>query len=336
MDWSKGYSARYYATIVDRKTWQDLSRFEITGGSVERTDSDLLESADLDCLNYTETNEQWIRVWLDATQEGDYSHTPLFTGLATSPTRNIEGRIERNSIQCYSVLKPAQDVLLSRGWYAPIDINGGVLIRRLLSVCGAPIEIADDAQNLQYAIIAEDGETHLTMAWKIAIAIGWLIRIRGDGTIYVGPSETESKWGFGITEYDILEPQVDVTYDWYDCPNVVRVNSGGYSAVARDDDPESMYSVPTRGREIWYEENDCDLSENQTLAEYAKAKLEELQQTAVTVSYTRRFHPDINVGDIITLHYPLQSLEGNFLVTSQSIELGYGARTSEEVIQIWE
>lgn len=341
MDWSKGYSSRYYATIVDRNTWQDsisvsgISRFEITGGTIERTDSDLLESADLDCIGYPETNEQWIRVWLDTVQDGDYSHTPLFTGLATSPSRNIDGTVEKNSVQCYSVLKPAQDVLLSRGYYAPVDINSGVLIRRLLSVCGAPIDIAEDAPNLQNPIIAEDGESNLTMAWKVAIAVGWLIRIQGDGTITVGPGQSESKWGFGISEYDILEPEVDITYDWYGCPNVLRANSNGYSATARDDDPESMFSTEARGREIWVEENDCDLAEGQSLANYARDRLKELQETSVTISYKRRYHPEILVGDVITLHYPVQNLVGNFMVTSQSIDLGYSARTSEEVVQLW-
>ena len=335
MDWSKGYSSRYYATIVDRATWQDLSRFEITGGTIERTDSDLLESADLDCINYSETNEQWIRVWLDTIQDGDYLHTPLFTGLATSPKKSINGVIEKTSIECYSVLKPAQDMLLSRGWYAPIDINGGTLAKRLLSVCGAPIDVAEDAKNLEYAIIAEDGETNLTMAWKVVIAIGWLIRIRSDGTIYIGPGETKSKWGFGVLENDMLEPNVDVEYDWYDCPNVFRANSGGYSAIARDDDPNSLYSVPARGREIWREENDCDLAEGQSLTEYAKSRLNELQQTAVTISYNRRYHPEILVGDVVSLHYPTQNLDGDYLVTSQSITLGHNAQTSEEAVKLW-
>ena len=36
MDWSKGYSASYYAARVDPVTWRDVERFEITGGSIKR------------------------------------------------------------------------------------------------------------------------------------------------------------------------------------------------------------------------------------------------------------------------------------------------------------
>ena len=44
MDWSKGFSAEYYMAIVDPSTWRDVERVEITGGSVTRTASGLLQS----------------------------------------------------------------------------------------------------------------------------------------------------------------------------------------------------------------------------------------------------------------------------------------------------
>ena len=37
------------------------------------------------------------------------------------------------------------------------------------------------------------------------------------------------------------------------------------------------------------------------------------------------------VGDMVRLHYPAQGLDGLFRVKSQNIELGYNARTTEEV-----
>lgn len=119
MDWYKGFSSSYYISVLDRSTWRDLRRIEITGGTIKREDSELRESADIDCVNYSETTEQIIRVWLDARQNGGSSHIPLFTGLATSPGKTINGRLVTNTIECYSVLKIAQDMLLPRGWYAP-------------------------------------------------------------------------------------------------------------------------------------------------------------------------------------------------------------------------
>ena len=48
MDWSKGFSASYYMAIVDKRTWNDISRLEITGGNISRYITGLRESADID------------------------------------------------------------------------------------------------------------------------------------------------------------------------------------------------------------------------------------------------------------------------------------------------
>ena len=52
MDWGKGYSATYYLTQVDPVTWRDIARIEITGGSINREKTGLIESADIDCTGY--------------------------------------------------------------------------------------------------------------------------------------------------------------------------------------------------------------------------------------------------------------------------------------------
>ena len=129
----------------------------------------------------------------------------------------------------------------------------------------------------------------------------------------------------------MIEPSIAVEYDWYSCPNVFRAVQDDLSAVARDDDPDSPLSTVSRGREIWAEETSCDFNTGESIAEYAVRRLKELQSIAVTASYERRYHPDVLAGDVIRLRYPAQGLDGLYKVTSQSIELGYGAKTSEEV-----
>lgn len=339
IDWSKGFSARYYISVLDKTTWRDLRRIEITGGTVKREDSDLRESADIDCVNYSETNEQFIRVWLDAKQEGNSSHIPLFTGIATSPSKNINGRLVTNTLECYSVLKIAQDMLLQRGWYAPRGINGGELIKDLLSVIPVDISIAENSPGLDSAIIAEEGENRLSMTDKILSAMTtdglvWRMKLDGYGNISIGPYSREPVVIFDSLNNDVLEPTLSLTYDWYECPNVYRaVLDDGY-AVARDDNPNSPLSVQNRGREVWVEDSSAYLQENETLAEYAERMLKEAQRASATISYDRRFEPNVYISDVVRLSYPAQQINGLFLVTSQSITLGYNAKTSEEVIQI--
>lgn len=331
MDWSKGYSATYYAKRVDPVTWRDLETIKLTGGSIKREPSGLRESADVDCVNYNIEVEQWIRIYLDTRQDGAAGHEALFTGLATSPDNELSGVLSSNSLECYSVLKPADDVYLLRGWYAPAGANGGDVIRDLLSVTPAPIRVADGARQLQTSIIAEDNETRLTMAEKVLDAINWRIRIDGDGTINVEPKPLEPVVTFDPLENDVIETELKISADWYSCPNVYLAINEDMTGIARDDSPDSPLSTVNRGREVWMVDSSCELSQNESIGQYAQRKLDEAQQIQRTAEYDRRYFPDVVPGDLVRLHYPAQNLDGVFNITSQSIELGYGARTSEQI-----
>lgn len=332
MDWRYGYSAIYYATYVDPVSWRDIERLEIIEGSINRENSSLMESADIKCRIYDTSQERWMRIYLEAKQNGSGERVALFTGLATSPGVDINGTIKEYPLQLYSVLKPAEDILLERGWYAPTGIAGSRLVKQLLSVCPCPIIEKDRSPSLSQNIIAEDGETNLTMAEKILAAIGWRLRISGDGTVTICPKARDISQTFSVLINDSIEPKMELKQDWFSCPNVFRAVNDTESGVARDDNPKSPLSTVTRGREVWAEETSCDFNVGETIGEYASRRLKEEQSYYMTVSYDRRYDPDVLIGDQIRLHYPEQGIDGIFRVTSQSIELGYGARTSEEVV----
>lgn len=336
MDWTEGYSARCYLSILDKKTMRDIRRIELKGGTIKRTMSDLRESADLNCgQQYDSDKEEYVRVWLDTKQDGVSSHIPLFTGIATSPNRDYEGLYRTSDVACYSILKIAQDILLEPGWYVPVDMDGAKMVKKLLSVTGVDIRGADEGSKLlSQAIIAEYNESNLSMAEKILDAINWRMKIDGYGTITLEPYSDTPVAMFGSTSNDILETNVTIEYDWFNCPNVFRAVMDDTYAIARDDNPDSPLSTVSRGREIWAEETSCNLNQNETLEDYAERKLEELQQVATSVSYDRRFMPDIYPSDVVALNYPAQGVVGNFLITEQSISLGHNAKTSEEVIKV--
>ena len=336
MDWSKGFSARYYMTLVDPETWRDIERLNITGGTIKRSTGELRQSADITVKNYEEDNERLIRVWLEATQKGSSSRTALFTGYAESPERDIDGQLVSHNLQCYSVLKSAVDVLLPRGWYAPVGINVIWQVRELLKATKAPVEVTAPSGDLtlRQALVAEQNETNLSMADLLLGSIGWRMTIDGFGRIYLGPKATEPAAVFDARDNDIVEPKLKDNNDWYGCPNVLRVVMDGTYAEARDEDPRSKFSIPNRGREVWAEETSVVLNVRETLSEYAQRRLKELQQVGRKVDYDRRYRPDLNVSDIVLLNYPAQKIVGNFMIQDQSIKLGAGAKVSEEVMQI--
>ena len=279
MDWSKGYTASYYMAVVDPITWRDIKVIEITDGTIKKETNNLMQSADVTCLNYARNVEQWVRIWLTAKQGDESMHEPLFTGLAVSPDRDINGLIENNSVECYSVLKPADDVLLERGWYAPEGFKGSLIVKQLLGICPAPIVEEDFSPTLASSIIAEDGESNLSMAIKVLKSIDWQLKIAGDGTITICPKSDKTVARFDTLEMDIIEPTITVKHDWYSCPNVFRAIDEDLVGIARDDSENSPLSTVNRGREIWAEETNCDLNDNETVAEYAFRRLKEEQQS---------------------------------------------------------
>ena len=343
MDWTSDYTTSYYGCMVDETTWKDAERFEILGGNISRVNSNLRESAKVSSSDYKHGPDVYIRIWMDVSQDGDYDHVALFTGLTSTPEKHISELIVdgldnvidfsiEKTLECYSVLKPAQDIYLERGWWAGKGIIAGDLLKDLLSVCAAPVEIAEDSPRLTDHIIAEDGETNLTMVYKILEAIGWRLRITGEGTIQILPQSTEPAAEFDAIDSDMLETDVTITEDWFECPNVFRAISDDDFATAYDDEEDSKLSTVNRGREIWKEETGVKLSDTESLHTYAKRRLKELQKVSTIIEYDRSYHPEVAVTDKIRLHYPAQGLDGIFTVESQSITLDHCGTTSEEVI----
>lgn len=335
MIWSDGFSASYYITLVDPKTWRDVGRMEITGGSVSRSPDGLMQSADLDMTELPDNGEAWIRIWLDA-EQGGVEHVPLFTGLTSAPARGIDGRRESFQVECYSVLKPADDVLTERGYYVAAEVPAPQAAARLLRVGAAPVEVeaVSNPPRLTESVVAEDGETNLTLARKILDAVGWRIRIDGIGTIRIEPDRDAVVATFDLTANDVIEMSLSDECDWYSCPNVFRAISGDMSAIARDDNPESPLSTVSRGREIWEEETSVTLGTNESLAAYSFRRLKELQSPARTAKYKRRFYPDVNVGDLVRINHPEIGIDGLFRIKSQDMDLTYGCRTSETASEV--
>lgn len=334
MDWSKGYSASYYAAIVDPATWRDIGFIRLTGGTIKRVATGLRQSATIACTEQIEGIEQWIRIYLDAKQDSDSVHEALFTGLVSSPKRKVYSKHMTLSPNCYSVLKPVDDVILPRGWYALAGANTEQVIRSVISSTPAPVEIENNIPALSATIVAEEGETRLTILDKILLAVNWRIRIDGKGVIHIAPYSADPVARYDPEEYDIVEAPIDIEEDLYSCPNVYMATAGDMTGIVRDESESSPYSVRNRGREVWSYESGANLAVGETIAEYALRQLKAAQRVKKIVDYDRRFIPRVMPTDVVTLHYPAQGLDGDYMVYQQSLKLGYGCNTAESAEEL--
>ena len=334
MDWTKGFKVSYHACLVDPATWTDAEIFDIgEDTSINRTGTGLRESADLDTEGFKYGSDKWIRIWMDVEQAGSSDHIALFTGLTSTDEEEINGMIE-TPVECYSVLKPAQDVPLPRGWYAAKGFVGSDVIKKLLEVCPAPVEIQGESPRLKDHIIAENNETHLTMVDSVLDAIGWRLFIRGDGTIVAGPKAEEPVHIYGHLQDDSIELPIRIKRDLFNCPNVLWAATDNDSVTVKDEDENSPLSVAARGREVWQTEESVTLASDETLYAYAVRRLKELQETSEELSYDRAYNPDVHVTDRIRIHYTGVGLDGIYEVKSQKIKLDAAGTVSEEVMKI--
>lgn len=336
MNWNHGFSAIYELQRVDPISWQDVGSFNLTAGSISKSEGGLIESAD---ITMTEPpGECWLRVYLKARQGESGERVALFTGLASTPQRSLNGNFITYKVSCYSVLKPAEDVLTPRGFFVAAGVSGAEAAAELLRIGPAPVTYETPSPRLTEAIVSEDKDTYSAMAQKIVEAIGWRIRINGDGSIEILPKPEEEAARFDEEENDSIEVSFTDSNDWYSAPNCLRVVSGNECAEVRDDNPDSELSTVSRQEarggsgEIWRQETASSIGEYETLQTYAERRLRELQGPARKISYNRRFRPEVTIGDKVRLHLPGHGVDDVFTVKSQKITLGYGARVAEEVM----
>lgn len=338
MNWNNGFSAQYDIMKVDPVSFLDTGSLKFTAGTIDTTDTGLMQSAD---LTMTENpGECWVRVYLKARQSDDGARVALFTGLTSVPERTLDGTRTTFNVECYSVLKPIDDVLVPRGYYAPAGADGPSLVYELLKIGPAPVVIDSDGPRLVESIVSEDDMSNLDVAWLILNAIGWRLRIDGDGTIHIRAAATEPSAVFDTQGNDVIELSMTDSQDWFTVPNCIRVVSGEQYVEYKDDDPQSNVSTiarkATRGGngEIWINDTASSIGTNESIAEYAVRILREKQAPARSISYKRRYRPDIFTTDLITLNLASVDIEGTFRIKSQNITLGYGCQTSEEVVAV--
>lgn len=336
MNYTRGYKASFYAVLIDPVSWMELDRINVTSGSITNTESGLRQTARLTVRDFDQTQEHWLRIYMDARQDANIDHVALFTGLAEAPSQDIDAPVITNDLECYSVLEPINTPMIF-GEYIPYGVNAGTAIKRLLKPTKAPVEIDPNTPIIQDYIIAEENETNLTMIEKILKAVstdsvGWQMVIDGMGTIRVRPRPTKPALVVSAKGVDIIKSELKVTHDWFKVPNVFKATSGDAVAVAKDENPDSPYSTASRGREIVVTERDVTLAEDEGLAEYAKRRLAEEQQIAEIAEYPRRFMPGVYVGDIVRADYDV--LNGDYEVTQQDISFTHNGELQEKVKRI--
>ena len=338
----------YY--IVDPSTWKDRKRVDNVISSTINRDlsAETLGSAS---INITESlGECYIRIYLVTIQNGVREKHPLGTFLVQTPSYGFDGKIRNVTMDAYTPLLELKENQPPLGYFIPKDANILNMAYRLVREnTRSPVVETTGDDKLYVNFIANSDDTWISFVNDLLSNIDYSLYLDDVGRVLFTPNQEintlQPIWTYDDSNSSILYPDLNIEHDLYGIPNVVEVvySNGGqfYYARAINDDPSSMVSVRSRGREITRRISDPALSstpDQNEVQQYAERALRELSSIEYTVSYTHGYCP-VRIGDCVRLNYAKAGLQGvNAKVISQSIKCEPGCPVTEKAtftVDLW-
>ena len=345
-DWTRSMKQTYEYYTVDPGTWGDKSRImDVESCSIVRDlDVDTKGSASIKCQ--TDLSDEYVRVYLITEQDGILERTPLGTHIYQTPSESFDGKRSSMDQDGYTPL-----IELSEN---PPDLGYAILPGvNILKIAGqltdlhtrAPVVPNSFTENLEDSFVSETGDTWLTFISDLIDIPGFYFDLDERGRIIFVPEvEVEYMtpiWTYTDDNSSILLPDLEIERDLYSIPNVVEVVYSPQSgedpiiALAVNDDPGSITSTVSRGREITYRETDPNVTEgvNQAqLEEYARQLLKKKSSLEYKVSYSHGYCP-VRIGDCVLLDYKRAGLDRvKAKVIRQTIKCESGCTVDEVAV----
>lgn len=351
IDWTKSMKQTFKYYIVDPGTWKDDKEITtVKSSSIKRDeDSETLGSATIDVDDLL--GEDYIRVYLIASQNGVEEKVPLGTFLVQTPSSSFDGKIRSVSMDAYTPLLELKEKQPPIGYSILKDENIMELAYRIVREnARAPVVEAISDETLFDDFVAYTDDTYLSFVSDLIANAKYNFDIDELGRILFAPEQKiaslQPVWTYNDDNSSILYSDIDIDHDLYGIPNVVEVvySNGGNNYYARvvNDDPNSPLSTISRGREIVYRVTDPDLIGDPTsnqIQEYAENTLKNLSSVEYTVSYSHGYCP-VRVGDCVRLNYNRAGLTNiKAKVISQTITCESGCKVDETAVfttKLWE
>ena len=344
-DWTASMQQSFEYYIVDPGTWKDKKRIDtVKSCSIQRdSDTDTLGSASIDITE--SVGECYIRAYLVTVQNGITERHPLGTYLVQTPSSSFDGKIRSVTMDAYTPLLELKENPPPIGYYTPEGSNIMSAAYQLVSTnVRAPVVAAQRDDILYYDFVANTNDTWFSYSRDLIANAKYIFDLDELGRILFSPKQDTASlqpvWTYDDGNSSIMYPELSMSHDLYDVPNVVEViHSKGteiHYAKVVNDDPNSPTSIQNRGRMITHRVPDPDLNgDNPTqsqVQEYAERLLRELSTIEYTVSYSHAYCP-VRLGDCVRLNYARARVNNvKAKVISQSIKCEPGCPVQEKAV----
>ena len=343
-DWLSSMQQTFEYYIVDPKTWKDIELIDTVKSSTIQRDAEAetLGSATIDMTE--SVGESYIRIYLITIQNGLRERHPLGTFLVQTPSLNFNGRLQNISVDAYTPLIELKESPPPLGYSILKNSNVMDFAYRLARErARAPVVQTECNTLLGMNFTASTDDTWLTFLSDLIANAKYNFALDEMGRILLSPYQDTASlqpvWTYNDDNSSILYPEISVDRDLYGIPNVVEVihsNGAGYYFVrAVNDDPNSVTSTVSRGREIIHRVNNPDLVGKPTesqVKDYANQLLRELSVLEYTVTYTHGYCP-VRLGDCVRLNYARAGITNiKAKVISQTIKCEPGCPVTEKAV----
>lgn len=343
-DWLSSMQQTFEYYIVDPKTWKDIELIDTVKSSTIQRDAEAetLGSATIDMTE--SVGESYIRIYLITIQNGLRERHPLGTFLVQTPSLNFNGRLQNISVDAYTPLIELKESPPPLGYSILKNSNIMDFAYRLARErARAPVVKTECNTLLGMNFTASTDDTWLTFLSDLIANAKYNFALDEMGRILLSPYQDtvslQPVWTYNDDNSSILYPEISVDRDLYGIPNVVEVihsNGAGYYFVrAVNDDPNSVTSTVSRGREIIHRVNNPDLVGKPTerqVKDYANQLLRELSVLEYTVTYTHGYCP-VRLGDCVRLNYARAGITNiKAKVISQTIKCEPGCPVTEKAV----
>lgn len=350
-NWNESMTQTFEYYEVDPNTWKDVKLIENVKSCTIKRDSgaETLGSA---TINIADTlGECYIRAYMIVIQNGVKERVCLGTYLVQTPSSTFDGKQRNVSMDAYTPLLELKEKPVPLGYTLLKDDNiMDEACRIVRENCRAPVVVTTAEDQLKDNFVASTDDTWLTYIIDLIKQANFQFYLDEQGQILFEPSKTADElspvYTFNDDNSSILHPDIDLTHDLYNVPNVVEIYAPNGNNVkyyrAENRDSTSPTSIQNRGREILYRETEPNLPAYPTDAmveEYAKNTLKRLSSVQYSVSYTHGYCP-VRVGDCVRLNYSKAGLNNvKAKVVTQSIRCSTGCEVSETAVftkKLWE
>ena len=329
-DWTQGMMQTYEYWEVNPDTWGDEKLLDtVTDSTITRdSDDETLGNATFEMDAWE--GEKYIRTYLVTQQHGLRERWPLGTHLVQADDQTFDGMRGSTSVQGFTPLKVLVDDCPPISYY----VDSGYATKhaaRLMSTYGKmPVGEAFEAGELAEAYVAEDGDTWMSYCNGLLAKGSAHYALDTRGQVVIAPDQNPASLmpvrQFDDSNSSILRPEVKVTSNRPDIPNVVQVvhstGSGCIIGEAVNDDPNSETSTVTLGRRKLLRVTSPDLPDNPTQADVddlAKRTLYKEGATVYEITFTHGYVPDVDLGVAVRLAYSAAGINAVGVVCRQVI-----------------